>query len=94
MVKKRYLPWRIVDYNNTYVNHTKLIYPIIYYFYGQRKNITNSFNFNYKILNYSLCNETSMAKKPEIYKIEIPLDQLYCINMDDLDIDGSWISNF
>ena len=35
-----------------------------------------------------------MVKKPEIYKIGVPLDQLYCINMDDLDMGGSWNSNF
>ena len=92
--EKIWLPWRIVDYDNTYVNHTGIIYPIIYYFYGERKNTSDSFNLNQKILEYKLCNETSMAKKPGIYQIDVPLDKLYCIDMDDLDMGGSWISNF
>ena len=92
--EKIWLPWRIVDYDNTYVNHTGLIYPIIYYIYGERKNIIDNFDFQYKILEYKLCNETSMVEKPEIYKINVPLNKLYCISMDDLDIGGSWISNF
>ena len=92
--EKIWLPWRIVDYNNIYINHTGLIYPIIYYFYGKRKNITDGFDFQYKILEYKLCNETSMVEKTEIYQIDVPLDQLYCIDMDDLEMGGSWISNF
>ena len=44
--EKLWLPWRIVDYNNIYINHTGFIYPIIYYFYGKRKNITDGFDFN------------------------------------------------
>ena len=92
--EKIWLPWRIVDYHNTYVNHTGLIYPIIYYYYGKREKITDSFDFHYKLIEYKLCNETSMAKKPEFYQINVPLDKLYCINMDDLDMGGSWIYNF
>ena len=92
--EKIWLPWRIVDYDNTYVNHTGLIYPIIYYYYGERKNINDTFDMDHKILDYKLCNETSMTNKPEFYQINVPLDKLYCINMDDLDIGGSWISNF
>ena len=92
--EKIWLPWRIVDYDNKYINHTGLIYPIIYYYYGQRKNVTDSFNLQHKILGYKLCNETSMAEKPEFYKMSVPLNQLYCVDMDDLEMGGSWITNF
>ena len=92
--EKIWLPWRIVDYDNSFINHTGLIYPIIYYIYGERKNFTDSFDLHQKILEYKLCNETSMANKPEIYQINVPLDKLYCIDMDDLDMGGSWISTF
>ena len=92
--EKIWLPWRIVDYNNVYVNHSGIIYPIIYYFYAEKENVSDTFNFNYKILEYKLCNETSMKGISELYKINVPLDQLYCIDMDDLDMGGSWISSF
>ena len=42
-----WIPWRIVDYNNDFVNHTGLIYPIIYYYEGQRKSIYDTFDFKY-----------------------------------------------
>ena len=45
-------------------------------------------------MNYTLCNETSMGKKSNIYQITVPLDELYCIDMDDIDMGGSWISEF
>jgi hypothetical protein len=35
--EKIWIPWRIVDYNNNqYVNHTGLLFPIIYYIYGSK----------------------------------------------------------
>ena len=92
--EKIWLPWRIVDYHNTYVNHTGLIYPIIFYYYGQRKNITEPFDLHHQLLKYKLCNETSMAEKPEFYQMDVPLNQLYCVDMDDIEMGGSWISNF
>ena len=46
--EKIWIPWRIVDYNNDYVNHTGLIYPIIYYFDGQRKSFNDTFFFKRK----------------------------------------------
>jgi hypothetical protein len=35
-----------------------------------------------------------MGKKSNIYQITVPLDELYCIDMDDIDMGGSWISEF
>ena len=92
--EKIWIPWRIVDYNNGFVNHTKLIYPKIYYYEGNRKSINDSFSFRYKLINYKLCNETSMKYKPEFYFIEVPLDKLYCIEMNNYNIGGSWTSLF
>ena len=35
--EKIWIPWRIVDYNNNeFVNHSGLLYPIIYYYYGKK----------------------------------------------------------
>ena len=93
--EKIWIPWRIVDYNNNeYVNHTGLLFPIIYYYSGVKDKVTKSFNLTSKILNYKLCNETSMPNYNNIYQITIPLNEIYCIEMEDLDMGGSWITEF
>ena len=93
--EKIWIPWRIVDYNdNIYINHSGLLFPIIYYTYGKKNNVTKKMNTKTILLNYTLCNETSMANQNDLYKITVPLNELYCINMDDLEMGGSWISEF
>ena len=93
--EKIWIPWRIVDYNNNeYVNHTGLLFPIIYYYFGVKDKITKNYNLSSKILNYKLCNETSMPNYNNIYQITIPLNEIYCIEMEDLDMGGSWITEF
>ena len=93
--EKIWIPWRISDYNNNeFVNHTGLLYPIIYYYSGTKDVNIKDFNLTRKKLNYKLCNETSMVNKSNIYLISIPLNELYCIEMEDLDIGGSWMTEF
>ena len=92
--EKIWIPWRIVDYNNNeYVNHSGILFPIIYYYSGIKNNNSKNFDITTKILNYKLCNETSMAQN-DIFQITIPLNEIYCIDMEDLDIGGSWITEF
>ena len=50
--------------------------------------------FSDKIINYKLCNETSMANNVNQYMINVELDKLYCIDMDDLSMGGSWDNEF
>ena len=93
--EKIWLPWRIAGNNNHFVNHSSLIFPIIYYY----PSINNAkrdggFEFNTIILNYSLCSETSMKNMTNVYSIDVPLNELYCIEMDDLEIGGSWTDEF
>ena len=93
--EKIWIPWRIVDYNNNeFVNHTGVLFPIIYYISGKKGENSKDFNLSYIKLNYTLCSETSMAEKTDIYYITVPLNELYCIDMEDLFIGGSWISKF
>ena len=93
--EKIWIPWSIVDYNNNeYVNHTGILFPIIYYISGIKNEITKEFDLTTEILNYKLCNETSMANESNNYEIAISLDQIYCIDMEELDMGGSWSSNF
>ena len=93
--EKIWIPWRISDYNNhQFVNHTGLLYPIIYYYSGIKQLNIKDYNVTKKRLNYKLCNETSMINKSSIYYISIPLNELFCIEMEDLDMGGSWMSEF
>ena len=92
--EKIWIPWRIIDNNNKHINHENLIYPIFTYYTGARSDVNSEFNIQTKNLNYKLCNETSMVNRPDFYKINIPLEQLYCIDMDDLEIGGAWVSLF
>ena len=93
--EKIWIPWRIVDFNNNEsVNHTNLLYPMIYYYSRTKNDKTREFHLTTKILDYKLCSETSMANESDIFKITVPLDELYCINMEDLEMGGSWISEY
>ncbi len=93
--EKIWIPWRIVDYNNNeYVNHTGILYPIIYHISGIKDSKTKNYIYNTTILNYKLCSETSMVNKSEIYHITIPLNEIYCIDMDDFYLGGSWLDEY
>ena len=92
--QKLYLPWRIMDYGDTFINHIGILHPRIFYFTNRFNNKTQLMETNYKILNYSLCNETSMKNLGKDYLLHTNLDKLYCIDMDDLDMGGSWNSKF
>ena len=93
--EKIWIPWRIVDYNNNeFVNHSGLLYPIIYYYSGIKNKTSKDFNLTFTTLDYKLCSETSMNRKSNLFQITVPLNELYCIDMDDLDMGGSWISEF
>jgi len=90
--EKIWIPWSIVDYNNKFINHTGLLFPIIYYYSGIKD--IDDYKITKKILNYKLCNETSMAYDNTNYQITVPLNKIYCIEMDDLEIGGSWITEY
>ena len=92
--EKIWIPWRICDFGGKTVNHTDLLYPIIYYYKGIRHNKFKTMITSYEFINYKLCNETSMINNRDLYIIDIELDQLYCIDMEELDVGGSWDSDF
>ena len=92
--EKIWIPWRVRDYNSKTINHSDLFYPIVYYYKGIRNNTKEGFRLSYDIINYTLCNETSMKNNSDSFLIDIELDQLYCIDMDDLYMGGSWDYNF
>ena len=92
--QKLYLPWRIMDYGDTFINHTGILFPRIYYFTNRYNNQTQLMETNFKLLNYSLCNETSMKNLGKDFILNSNLDKLFCIDMEDLEMGGSWNSKF
>ena len=92
--EKIWIPWRIRDYYNKKVDHKNLFYPIIFYYKGIKNENTKSMDLTYSLIDYKLCNETSMANRSDIYMMNISLDELYCINMEDLNIGGNWQGEF
>ena len=92
--EKIWIPWRIRDYNGKTVDFKDLLYPIAFYYKGIYNNKTNSLDLSHEIINSKLCNETSMANNSDSYIIDIDLGQLYCIDMDELDMGGSWDIDF
>ena len=92
--EKIWIPWRVRDYNNRKINHTDLFYPIIYYYKGIKNETNQGMELSYETINYKLCNETSMVNKSDLYMINISLDNLYCIDMEDIKMGGNWQTNF
>ena len=74
--EKIWLPWRIRDYAGKSFNHQNLFYPIIYYYKGSWNQTQKYRNISHEIINYKLCNETSMANNSDRYIIDVELDQL------------------
>ena len=92
--EKIWIPWRIRDYSNNFINHTNIFYPFIYNYYSMNKSFGDGFELQVKQLNYTLCNQTSFINNSEIFYINSSLDELYCIDMDDIDIGGDWRSDY
>ena len=92
--EKIWIPWRIRNFGGKTINHKDLLYPIIFYYRGIRNNYSESLNISYELINYKLCNETSLINNSDLYISDIDLGKFYCIDMEDLDIGGSWDTNF
>ena len=92
--EKIWIPWRVRDYDGHLANFSGLLYPIIYYYSGIRNKTANNLNLGYSFLNYKLCSETSMINNTNYFIIDVPLNELYCIDMENLDIGGNWDYDF
>ena len=88
--EKIWIPWRISDFWGKTINHSDFFYPIIYYYKGVKNDSTKGIDLSYEIINYKLCNETSMINNSDNFILDMELDQLYCIDMEELDMGGSW----
>jgi hypothetical protein len=92
--EKIYLPWRITDYHEKFIKHEGILFPKIYYISNKLNNETGLMEPYYHLINYRLCNETNMKNNQNDTIIDIPIDKLYCIDMDDLNIGGNWNSDY
>ena len=86
---KIWIPWRMVTYEEKFVDHRGILHPTVSLVEGHWNN-SLGMDLTYHHLNYRLCNETSMANKTKEYKIDIPLNELFCIENDDIPWGGSW----
>ena len=89
---KIWVPWRMVTYEEKFVDHRGILFPIVSLIEGHWNNAFGM-DLKYHTLNYKLCNETSMANKTEEYKIDVPLNELFCIDYDDVPWGGSWLGD-
>ena len=92
--KKLYIPWRIVDYDEKPLNIKGILYPKIFYFHNKYNSTTDKMDSNYTLLNYKLCNETNMKNLGKEFLLDINLSELYCIDMEDLNMGGSFNAEF
>ena len=92
--KKLYIPWRIVDYDEKPLNIKGILYPKIFYYFSKYNDTTGKMDTNYTLINYKLCNETSMKYLGKEFLLNINLGELYCIDMEDLNMGGSFNAEF
>ena len=87
-----YIPWRLITYEEKFINHTGILYPSITLIEG---NLDENIGMDLKVhnLNYTLCNETSMINITDQYEIDTPLNELFCIEQNDIPFGGSWLSD-
>ena len=90
--KKIWVPFRIVTYENKFIDHRGILYPLIY-LVKRTKNSYGEMDLKYTELNYKLCNETSMINKTDNYIIDVKLNELFCIDDEFNIIDSSWNKN-
>ena len=91
--EKIWIPFRIITEKNKYIDHRGILYILPYYVEGKYKQ-GMGIDLKYHLLNYRLCNETSMSNKPENYKIDVSLNELFCIEQDDISFGGNWNEDF
>ena len=92
--KKLYIPWRVVDYDEKPLNIKGILYPKIYYFYSVYNATAGKMDTSYSLINYTLCNETSMKYLGKEFLLDAKLEDLYCIDMEDLNMGGSFNAEF
>jgi hypothetical protein len=91
--EKIWIPFRLVNWENQFIKHKGILNIVPYFIEGKFDDV-KGMDLKYHLLNYTLCNETSMANKPENYRINVPLSELYCIEQEGVLFGGHWNSKF
>ena len=91
--EKLWIPFRMVNYENQFIDHRGILHIAPYLIEG-RFDEKIGMDLKYTLLNYKLCNETSMINLPENYKISLPLNQLFCIDKAEIFLGGNWNHQF
>ena len=91
--EKIWIPFRLVNWENKVIKHKGIINIKPYFIEGKFDEV-NGMILKYHLLNYTLCNETEMANKPENYRINVPLNELYCLEQEGVLFGGHWNSKF
>ena len=91
--EKIWIPFRMVNYENKFIDPRGIVYIVPYLIEG-KFNEKTGMDLTYHLLEYKLCNETSMRNKPDNYKIDIPLNELFCFKRDDFLFGGNWNHKF
>ena len=91
--EKIWIPFRIVNYENKFVDHREILYIVPFLIEG-RLDDKIGMNLTYHSLKYKLCNETAMINRPDNYRIDVPLNELFCIDRDDILFGGNWNHEF
>ena len=79
----------MVTYEEKFVDHRGLFYILPFSVHGIY-NDSIGMDLQYQLLNYKLCNETEWVKTFHNYKIDVPLNNLFCIDEDEIQFGGSW----
>jgi hypothetical protein len=90
---KIWIPFRMVNYENKFIDHRDFLYIVPYFIEGKFID-QQGMNLTYHLLKYKLCNETTMINSPFNYRIDIPLNQLFCIDEDNILFGGNWDNSF
>ena len=85
---------RIINFKKKIIDFKNILYPSIYIRKGEKDNSDDRFTFKTQIINFKLCNETDFVKNINNYYIESPLDELYCMEFENIELGGGWTSNF
>ena len=89
---KIWIPWRLITYEEKFIDHRGILYPMISLIEGAF-NEEIGMDLKYHNLKYKLCNETEMANITDMYKIDTPLNELFCLEQSDINFGGSWLGD-
>ena len=91
--EKIWIPFRLVTEEKKFVDHRGYltIYP---YLVEGKYNNEKGMLTKYHLLNLKLCNETSMVNETHNFKIEVPLNELFCIENENISFGGNWNDDY